>query len=468
MSTTITKLRKSAQEFIDVMKLTDTVDGKKVPVKLSDDMQSQDYVDLIKNCIEMMEPDDKFSKETADLIEEFANLKEGEDIAIEVEEEIEEYSLANDISDTETLKGLKQICQAEPAFKALRGKLSSFKDVDTLKEEMLWLLSDNKIPMKEQELPMDETPQQVAEKLHKKNVEDVPVKTMENKFKSIPRTQDMEEIMRVEDLVMIKPFKDVFEIDAKVLQAVCESMSAKGYDKAFPIITWEDVVIDGHTRLKAAMAVGIERVPVIHKKFKDEKEAVEYAIHNQRDRRNLSEAEILHCVQLLDKPMTKSEAGKKGGSVKTDEKKEKAEPTHKRTAKVVGVGQSKVTDARTVMTDKKAVKEVETGKKTLKQAAKEVREKKKVRSGKEVVKAKPRLSRLQAIAHIMLDNKGEEIEKDVLLKDCIAEYVANGGDDNYAKMNAEFERVFEVLMAFDFVEFIVADKVVYIPFDLKR
>jgi ParB family chromosome partitioning protein len=384
MSIKLSQLRNSAQEFIDIMKLTDEVDGKKVKVRLTDDMGSEDYIKLIKSCMEMIEPDDPFSKETTDLVEELRNLKEGEEIAIEVEEVIEEYSLEDEISKMENLKGLKEICQAEPQFKAIRGKLGSFKDVDALKEEMMWLLSDTKTPMTEQKLPLEETQQQVAERISKKNVEDVPVKTMENKFKTVPRTQDLEEVMLVENLVMIKPFKDIFEIDEKVLQSVTESMATKGYDKAFPIITWEDVVVDGHTRLKAALANGIEKVPVIHKKFKDEKEAVEYAIHNQRDRRNLSEAEILHCIQLLDKPMTKAEAGKKGGSVKTDEKIEKAEPTHKKTAKIVKVGQSKVTDARVVLTDKKAKADVEAGKKTIKEAAKEVREKKQAKSGQPV------------------------------------------------------------------------------------
>lgn len=388
MSTTLLKLRKASQEFIDVLKLTDTVDGKKVKVKLTDDMMSEDYLSLVKNCIDMLEPGDKFSKETTDLIEEISNLKEGEDIAIEIEDEIEEYSIEDDIIKTTSLKNLKEICKSESQFKAIRGKLASFYDIESLREEMLWLLSDKKTPMKEQELPLEETQQQVAERISKKNVENASVKTMENKFKSVPRTQDLEEVIRVEDLVMIKPFKEIFESDAKVLQAVSENMYANGYDKAFPIIAWEDVVVDGHTRLKAAMALGIDRVPVIHKKFKDEKEAVEYAIHNQRDRRNLSEAEILHCIELLDKPMTKAEAGKKGGSVKADEKIEKAEPTHKKTAKIVKVGQSKVSDARVVLTDKKAKADVEVGKKTIKQAAKEVREKKQAKSGKPV-KEKP-------------------------------------------------------------------------------
>ena len=58
----------------------------------------------------------------------------------------------------------------------------------------------------------------------------------------------------------------------------------------------------------------IAEVPVIRQEFKDEKEALEYAIHNQRDRRNLSDAELLRCIEAIDAPMTKAEAGKKGGS----------------------------------------------------------------------------------------------------------------------------------------------------------
>ena len=53
---------------------------------------------------------------------------------------------------------------------------------------------------------------------------------------------------------------------------------------------------NGHTRLQAAIAAGIDDVPVVLRAFFDEDTAVEYAIHCQRDRRNLSDADMYRWI----------------------------------------------------------------------------------------------------------------------------------------------------------------------------
>jgi ParB-like chromosome segregation protein Spo0J len=60
-------------------------------------------------------------------------------------------------------------------------------------------------------------------------------------------------------------------------------------------------VIDGHTRLEAAERIGRRFVAVYEREFEDEEAALKYALHNQRDRRNLNDAHILHLVEKLDK-----------------------------------------------------------------------------------------------------------------------------------------------------------------------
>jgi protein gp37 len=45
--------------------------------------------------------------------------------------------------------------------------------------------------------------------------------------------------------------------------------------------------------------LGIEDIPTIESYFENEDDALEYAIHNQRNRRNLTPAEILKCVEVL-------------------------------------------------------------------------------------------------------------------------------------------------------------------------
>ena len=77
------------------------------------------------------------------------------------------------------------------------------------------------------------------------------------------------------------------------------------------------MVVDGHTRLQAAMDLGLEEVPVHKKSFPDEDAALEYAIHNQRHRRNLTEAEILRCIEAVDKRRDR------GGDRRSEEAKSK-------------------------------------------------------------------------------------------------------------------------------------------------
>ena len=46
--------------------------------------------------------------------------------------------------------------------------------------------------------------------------------------------------------------------------------------------------------------MGVTHVPEAEKYFQTEDDALEYAIHNQRNRRNLTAAEMLNCVRVLD------------------------------------------------------------------------------------------------------------------------------------------------------------------------
>ena len=99
------------------------------------------------------------------------------------------------------------------------------------------------------------------------------------------------------------PFKTLFPIRPSILQAIAEDIKKNGFDGSQPIHVWKEkgVVLDGHTRLQAAREAGLFQLPVFEHSFKDESEAVAYAIHMQRDRRNLTDAELYACVVELDK-----------------------------------------------------------------------------------------------------------------------------------------------------------------------
>ncbi len=97
-----------------------------------------------------------------------------------------------------------------------------------------------------------------------------------------------------------EPYKNLFPIRETTLAEIIEDMTENGFDSGHPIVVWNMTVIDGHTRLRAAMAAGLETVPVICRQFTDETEALEYAIKSQSNRRNLTDWELMQCLQQLD------------------------------------------------------------------------------------------------------------------------------------------------------------------------
>lgn len=109
-----------------------------------------------------------------------------------------------------------------------------------------------------------------------------------------------------------EPFSNLFPIRESVLSEIIADMNINGFDAGHPIVVWNMTVVDGHTRLRAAIAAGIEMIPIISRTFADECEALEYAIRAQRNRRNLTEWELLQCLQKLDFRKKVGRPGKAG------------------------------------------------------------------------------------------------------------------------------------------------------------
>lgn len=179
--------------------------------------------------------------------------------------------------------------------------------------------------------------------------------------------------MNIADIKTALPFKDLFKIDESILSAIIQNMLEKGFDETQPIVIWagKDIVIDGHTRLEAARKAGLVFITALEKIFRNEEEALAYAIHNQRNRRSLTEAELLRCIEAVDK------VKERGGDRKSVEAKSKgsSEPIDSsadQTAKIVGTSASKVKKARKVKKENpEAHEEVKAGKKTINKAYQE-------------------------------------------------------------------------------------------------
>ncbi|MGQ9688561.1 MAG: hypothetical protein ACUVXF_07230 [Desulfobaccales bacterium] len=73
-----------------------------------------------------------------------------------------------------------------------------------------------------------------------------------------------------------------------------------------------------------------------YKSFETEDEALAYAIHPQRNRRNLTDAEIIRCIEALDmKPRQGEDQERKGGKFQPKASNEAIGKSAQETAKVV-------------------------------------------------------------------------------------------------------------------------------------
>ncbi len=110
--------------------------------------------------------------------------------------------------------------------------------------------------------------------------------------------------MKTDLIRTAEPFQNLFPIREDILNRITADMKRYGFDNAHPIIVWAGhkfTVVDGHTRLLAARKLGINAIPVVVRDFENEAKALEYAIDSQRNRRNLTDAELMRCITALDK-----------------------------------------------------------------------------------------------------------------------------------------------------------------------
>jgi hypothetical protein len=152
-------------------------------------------------------------------------------------------------------------------------------------------------------------------------------------------------------------FANLFPIKPEVLSKIEEHITENQFLISHPLdlATWGDmkkpICIDGHTRLQAALNLGLDTVPVITHELESEDEALELAIHLQKNRRNMTDAEIVACTQALDKRC------QRGGDRRSEEARSKPQDygnensrssSAKKTAELVGVSTRKVEQIRTI------------------------------------------------------------------------------------------------------------------------
>ncbi len=194
--------------------------------------------------------------------------------------------------------------------------------------------------------------------------------------------------MKVEEIKTHPLFEKMFAINEALLAKIEQDMREDRYDRSQPIIlaTWdgqeEYVCIDGHTRLQAAKNLGIEEVPYYVHEFDTKDEALEKAIKLQRDRRNMTDAEITACVEALDKKKPRG-VDRRGEEAKSKASDAAIETTSaksaKETADLLGISTTKVERVRSVLSngDPETIEAVKNGEMSANNAYQKTRKKRK-------------------------------------------------------------------------------------------
>jgi len=171
-------------------------------------------------------------------------------------------------------------------------------------------------------------------------------------------------------LTKAEPFASLFSIKTEVFEAIKADMAVNGFDPSKPVNVWRKadgtrVLIDGYTRVRAAKELGLLRVTAYEKTFATEAEALAYAIHTQKDRRNLSDAELLRLIELVDRPQEGFRAPLASIGANDGQPRKTAEIT----ADTIGTSRAKVERARAVLSDPEEAAAVRRGEKSIHQAA---------------------------------------------------------------------------------------------------
>ena len=174
----------------------------------------------------------------------------------------------------------------------------------------------------------------------------------------------------LDQLTKAEPFSSLFSIKPEVFEAIKADMTVHGFDPSKPVNVWRKpdgtrILIDGYTRVRAAEELGLLRVTAYEKTYASEAEALAYAIHTQKDRRNLSDAELLRLIELVDRP----QEGFRSPLAAIEANDGQPRKTAEVTADTIGTSRAKVERARAVLSDPEEATAVRRGEKTIHQAA---------------------------------------------------------------------------------------------------
>ncbi len=213
----------------------------------------------------------------------------------------------------------------------------------------------------------------------------------------------LSKLIPVKDIKLQKEFKELFPIVPTNLEKITAHMREEGFDNSKPLHIWERdgayILIDGHHRREAALACNLHEVPCYLHTFDSVDDALEYALLEQTERRNLSDADLIKALKVVDEIKTRGRSnGEKGKSAA-------------RSAQLLGISTTRVEKTR--MVDKYASDEIkakiESGELTLNKAYLMVRESINPETAtKKVKKPSKELITFLGIVNTFLENKDIE------------------------------------------------------------
>lgn len=185
----------------------------------------------------------------------------------------------------------------------------------------------------------------------------------------------MAQKISLDKIVTHPTFQTLLPINDKELENIVKDMEENGFDRSKPVCIWreENVLIDGYTRFTAAKEAGLSEIYKYEMSFGTEQEALEYAMKQQLNRRNLNDAGKIMLIEKLDNLRN---PGRKSSDPEAD-----AEPRGKSAqalAESLGIGTRTVERGRYVLAnaDEETLEEVKSGKKSINQAAKKIKQQK--------------------------------------------------------------------------------------------
>jgi hypothetical protein len=129
----------------------------------------------------------------------------------------------------------------------------------------------------------------------------------------------------VENIKEYDAFSSLLNIKPEILEAVIEDMKKNGYDNSQPVILWNkneqdsDILIDGHTRKRAAQAAGLSQIQAVYVELENDLDAIQYIRSLQYDRRNAPESQNFAFLEQLSEYEKKNNVGlfqDEGGNIK--------------------------------------------------------------------------------------------------------------------------------------------------------